>query len=100
MRSLLALSALVLLVAGPARAESRVFIIASESGGYGINQCLSNGEECGAHAAGSYCRARDFALASAYRRVDSDEITGAIPNGGDHCTRARCDDYVAITCQR
>src|SRR5689334_11364056 len=99
MRLLLSLFACAFLATAPALAETRVFIV-NESDGYGINQCLANGDQCGAPAARSYCHSRAFAQASAYRRVDPDEITGAVPTGGGPCAKARCDDYVAITCQR
>jgi hypothetical protein len=102
MRSIPALVACLLLAAAaPAVADSRVFIIPNQADGYGIDQCLAKGERCGEHAARSYCQSRDFAQATAYRRVDPDEITGAVPkNGGDGCTRPGCHEYVAITCQR
>jgi hypothetical protein len=83
-----------------ALADSRVFIIANQADGYGIDQCLAKGEKCGAHAALSYCRSRDFAQASSYRRVDPDEITGSVPKAGASCNHAGCNEYVAITCQR
>ena len=38
--------------------------------------------------------------ASSYRRVDPDEMTGAVPKSGGNCTHAGCGEYVAITCQR
>lgn len=85
---------------GPASAETRVFIVANHSDGYGVDQCLAKGEKCGAHAAASYCRSRDFAQASSYRRVDPDEITGSVPKEAGNCAHGHCDDYVAITCQR
>src|SRR5947199_6954263 len=89
----------LLMTASAALADSRVFIIPNQADGYGIDQCLAKGEQCGAHAARSYCQSRDFAQATAYRRVDPDEITGAVPrNGGDGCTRPGCHGYVAITC--
>jgi hypothetical protein len=101
MRSLPALLACLLVAtASAALADSRVFIIANQSDGYGIDQCLAKGEECGAHAARSYCQSRDFAQATAYRRVDPDEVTGSVPRSGNGCTRAGCGAYVAITCQR
>jgi hypothetical protein len=81
-------------------ADSRVFIIANQADGYGIDQCLAKGEKCGAHAARSYCQSREFALATAYRRVDPDEITGAVPSGKEKCTGSGCGEFVAITCQR
>ena len=90
-----------LLVASAASADSRVFIIENQADGYGVDQCLAKGDKCGAHAALSYCRSRDFAQASSYRRVDPDEVTGAVPKaGGASCGHAGCGEYVAITCQR
>lgn len=101
MRSVSALLACAfLLTASVASADSRVFIIANQADGYGVDQCLAKSDKCGAHAARSYCQSRDFADASAYRRVDPDEITGSIPTAGEHCNRAGCSEYVAITCQR
>jgi hypothetical protein len=87
-----------LLAASAASAESRVFIIANQADGYGVDQCLAQGEKCGAHAARSYCQSRDFAEASSYRRVDPDEITGSVPKpAGGACQHAGCNQYVAIT---
>jgi hypothetical protein len=83
-----------------ASAETRVFIIANQADGYGVDQCLAKGDKCGAHAARSYCQSRDFAQASSYRRVDPDEITGSVPKSGASCPRGGCDEYVAITCER
>ena len=101
MRSLPALFALLsVLAASVALADSRVFIIANQADGYGVDQCLAKGDKCGAHAAQSYCQSRDFAQASSYRRVDPDEITGSVPKAGENCGHAGCNEYVAITCQR
>lgn len=105
MRSISALLACLSIFAGSAAwsaawADSRVFIIANQADGYGVDQCLAKGEKCGAHAAQSYCQSRNFAEASAYRRVDPDEITGSVPKAGENCGRAGCNEYVAITCQR
>src|ERR1700710_2091246 len=102
MRFMSAFLACVFLAAAPAAsADSRVFIIANQADGYGVDQCLARGEKCGAHAARSYCQSRDFAQATSYRRVDPDEITGSVPKtAGVACTGAGCHEYVAITCQR
>jgi hypothetical protein len=102
MRSIHAfLACALVMTASAASADSRVFIIANQADGYGIDQCLARGEKCGAHAARSYCQSRDFAQATSYRRVDPDEITGSVPKtAGDSCTGAGCHEYVAITCQR
>src|ERR1700754_1801670 len=94
-------SVLVLCVAfatvSPAVAENRVFIVANQPDEYGIDHCLANSERCGALAARSYCESHQFTQASSYRRVDPDEVTGAVPaSTGPNAN----DAYVAITCQR
>ncbi len=101
MRSISVLLACCVLFAGSAaRADSRVFIISSLADGYGVDQCLAKGEKCGAHAAQSYCRSRNFAHATSYRQVDPDEITGSVPKAGENCGHSACGEYIAITCQR
>ena len=102
MRSIHAfLACAFVLTASAASADSRVFIIANQADGYGIDQCLARGDKCGAPAARSYCQSRDFAQATSYRRVDPDEITGSVPKlAGEPCTHGGCHEYVAITCQR
>jgi hypothetical protein len=101
MRSLLALiSCASILAASTAFAETRVFIIANQADGHGVDQCLAKSDKCGAQAARTYCQSRDFAQASSYRRVDPDEITGSVPKTGANCSHGHCDEYVAITCQR
>jgi hypothetical protein len=91
----------LLLAASAALADSRVFIIANQADGYGVDQCLARGDKCGAHAARSYCQSRDFTQASSYRRVDPDEITGSVAKAGaENCNHPGCNEYVAITCQR
>ena len=101
MRFLPGLVACALLLApSAALADSRVFIIANQADGYGVDQCLARGDKCGAHAARSYCQSRDFPQAAAYRRVDPEEITGSVPKAGGACNHAGCNEYVAITCQR
>jgi hypothetical protein len=90
----------LLLAVTAAAADSRVFIVANQADGYGIDQCLAKGEKCGAQAARSYCQSRDFAQATSFRRVDPDEITGSVPKEAASCNHAGCNEYVAITCQR
>jgi hypothetical protein len=95
------LASAFLLAASAACADSRVFIVANQADGYGVDECLARGDKCGAHAARSYCQSREFAQATAYRRVEPDEVTGAVPSGGtDKCSGHGCREYVAITCQR
>jgi hypothetical protein len=80
-------------------AERRMFIIGADASGYGIDRCLESGAKCGAAAANAYCKAHDYASAMSYRKVDRDDITGAIPAGGG-CRGSKCDDLVAIICAR
>ena len=103
MRIMIAVAAFagVVVAASAAQAERRVFIIANNSDGYGIDRCLASGAACGEAAANSYCRSREFAQALSYRKVDRDDITGAIPTTGPgSCRGASCDNFVAITCTR
>ena len=103
MRSIFAAAACaaVLFGATAAQAEKRVFIIANNSDGYGVDRCLASGAACGAAAANSYCRSHEFGQALSFRKVDRDDITGAIPaSGPGSCHGANCDDFVAIECSR
>ena len=96
------LIAAMVVAASTALADQRVFIVANQPDGYGIDQCLANGDRCGASAARAYCQSHDFKSASAYHRVDPEEITGAVPTAaGEKCTGRACVvEYVAITCER
>ena len=80
-------------------AEKRVFIIANSPDNYGVDRCLATGQACGAAAASAYCQSKEFTAAASYRKVDRDEITGAVPAGGA-CGRNGCDEFVAIECTR
>src|SRR6476619_3218452 len=78
-----------------AQAEKRIFIIANNPDGYGVDRCLSSGATCGVAVATAYCKSRDFIQAASFRKVDRDEITGAIPTGV-----ATSEGFVAIECSR
>src|SRR5262249_53223021 len=62
-----------------AQAEKRTFVIANNSDGYGVDRCLAAGATCGAAVATAYCKARDYAEAASFRRVEREEIAGAVP---------------------
>jgi hypothetical protein len=103
MRPVIAAAAFAALLfsAATAQAEKRVFIIANNSDGYGVDRCLASSASCGKAAANSYCHSREFAQALSFRKVDRDDITGAIPSSGPgSCHGAHCDDFVAIECSR
>jgi hypothetical protein len=90
-----------LLAASPARAETHIFLVDS-SDGYGVDRCLASGEPCGAAAASALCRAREYAKAVDFGRIDQAEITGGVPAGTQvsACKGRSCPDMVAITCSR
>ena len=99
--SALVASAFLLAAIPTASADSRVFIVANQADGYGVDECLAQGHKCGAHAARSFCQSREFAQASGYRRVEPDELTATVPGkSGERCTGPSCGEFVAITCQR
>jgi hypothetical protein len=90
-----------ILSATSASAERRMFIIDNNASGYGVDRCLASGATCGAAIATAYCRSREFNQAVSYRKVDKDDITGAVPtNVSGGCSGSSCEDYVAIECTR
>jgi hypothetical protein len=78
-----------------AQAENRIFIIANDPDGYGVDRCLATGARCGTAVATAYCRSREFTQAASFRRVEREEITGTIPVG-----MAKTEEFVAIECSR
>jgi hypothetical protein len=98
MRYLFAAVVLAAAVFGSAaQAEKRVFIIANNSDGYGVDRCLATGASCGLPVATAYCKARDFVEAASFRKVDRGEIGGTeLATTG----RSARDEFVAIECLR
>lgn len=89
-----------LIVAGAASAENRTFIIQNNADGYGIDRCLANGERCGTVVATAYCQSQSFALAKSFRKIERDEVTGAVPVSTAKACHGDCDSLVAIECSR
>jgi hypothetical protein len=88
-------------LARPATAETRIFVIANNANGYGVDRCLAGGEACGTPVATAYCQSQSFVQARSFRKVDRDEITGAVPTSGSNaCHGGACDEFVAIECSR
>jgi hypothetical protein len=102
MRSVIAAIAVAGLLCGTAaHAEKRLFILATHADGYGVDDCLATGAACGKSVADSYCHSHEFTRADSFRKVDRDDITGAIPTSDSgQCTRGSCDHFVAIQCSR
>jgi len=86
-----------LLVNVAAQAEKRTFIIANNADGYGVDRCLATGASCGGLVATAYCKSRDYLHAASFRKVDRDEITGAVPSTNGTSARV---EFVAIECLR
>jgi hypothetical protein len=100
MRSLFAAAIFGIVVSGSAAAaEKRIFIVASNADGYGVDRCLASGSRCGSAAATAYCKSREFAQALSFHKVDKEDITGAIPANVSACG-GNCEQFVAIECQR
>jgi hypothetical protein len=103
MRSILAalMCAGLVCAAASAHAEKRMFIIANDADAYGVDRCLASGASCGTAVATAYCRARDFSQAVSFRKVDRDDITGAVPTARPTaCRGGPCEEFVAIECAR
>ena len=84
-----------------AQAERRIFIIANNADGYGVDRCLATGDTCGTAVATAYCKSRDFAQAQSFHKIDREEITGAVRSSNESCRGSSCDDeFVAIECTR
>jgi len=84
----------------PAGAETRIFIVENQSDGYGIDECLARGANCGKPMARAYCQSRNYGQAVSFRRAEPDEITASRASGDVTCRIRRCDDFVAIECER
>ena len=83
-----------------AHAERRIFIIANNADGYGVDRCLATGAACGVAVATAYCKSRDFLQAQSFHKVDREEITGAVRSASETCHGSSCDEFVAIECFR
>ena len=88
------------LLGAPAAAENHIFIVANSADGYGIDRCLANGEPCGVPVATAYCQSQSFVQAKSFRKVERDDITGAIPTSGKNACAGSCNSFVAIECAR
>ncbi len=102
MRKLIALPTLIvfLALALPAGAETRIFIVANQPDGYGIDQCLASGANCGKPMASAYCQSRNYGQALSFRKAEPDEITGGGASADATCHTRGCVDFVAIECIR
>src|SRR6266853_2813756 len=103
MRKLIAPLAIVVLVivgltglALPAGAETKIFIVENQPDGYGIDQCLASGANCGKPMASAYCQSRKYGQAVSFHKAEPDEITGGGVSVDAICRARGCADLVAI----
>ena len=102
MRYFAAAFALVFAIAAnlAAQAETRVFIIANNPDGYGVDRCLATGASCGVAVAAAYCRSREFTTASSFRKVEREELSAPETAASNFCPSGTCEALVAIECAR
>jgi hypothetical protein len=80
--------------------ETRTFVIATASDGYGIDRCLTSGSACGQSVAAAFCRTQDFDQAVSFSTVQPGASMRLVALDGSTCTGAACESAVAIVCER
>jgi hypothetical protein len=86
---------------GAAQAEKHIFIIANDADDYGVDRCLVSNASCGATVANAYCHSHEYTQALSFRKVERDDIAGAISASSTvSCTGSGCGVFVAIECSR
>jgi hypothetical protein len=102
MRKLIAPLTIVVLIglALPAGAETKIFLVENQPDGYGIDQCLASGANCGKPMASAYCQSRKYGQALSFRKAEPDEISEGRASGEATCHARGCVDFVAIECTR
>ena len=101
----------VLLVTSGAQAEKqgekqpdrRIFVIANNADDYGVDRCLASNAACGTTVANAYCHSHEFGQAVSFRKVEPDDIAGAITasrSDDNSCSGSRCGEFIAIECSR
>jgi len=102
MRCVLAVvSVVALLFNGAAQAERHIFIIANDADDYGVDRCLASNAGCGVTVANAYCHSHEYTQALSFRKVERDDIAGAISaSATSACIGSSCDTLVAIECER
>src|ERR1700746_1823694 len=85
------------------QAERHIFVIANDADAYGADRCLAASAACGTAGANAYCHSHEYAQALSFRKVEPDDIAGAITasqSGDRSCSGSRCGELVAIECSR
>lgn len=85
------------------QAQRHIFVIANDADAYGVDRCLVSNAACGTMVANTYCHSHEYAQALSFRKVEPDDIAGAITSSRSDdrpCNGSRCGEFVAIECSR
>lgn len=85
------------------QAEKHIFVIANDADAYGVDRCLASNAACGTTVANAYCHSHEYAQALSFRKVEPEDIAGAIAasqSDDRSCSGSRCGEFVAIECSR
>ena len=82
--------------------DKRIFVIANQADDYGVDRCLASNAACGTTVANAYCHSHEYALALSFRKVEREDISGAITatQSDVSCSSGHCSEFVAIECSR
>jgi hypothetical protein len=83
--------------------ERHIFVIANNADDYGVDRCLASNAACGTTVANAYCHSHEYAQALSFRKVERDDIAGAITTSRSDdrsCSGSSCGEFVAIECSR
>ena len=82
--------------------DKRIFVIANHADDYGVDRCLASNAACGTTVANAYCHSHEYAQALSFRKVEREDISGAInaTQSGISCSGSHCSEFVAIECSR
>jgi hypothetical protein len=93
LRPTFALAAFAILFAGPALASKTLVVPGND--GYGLSECLSDGQSCGSVVADAWCEANGFGKALSFGRAAADDVTGSVITASTRATDAfivQCND--------
>lgn len=93
LRPTLALAAFALFVTSPAFANKTLVVPGND--GYGLSECLSEGQACGSVVADAWCEANGFGKAVSFGRAAAEDVTGSVITASTRATDAfivQCND--------
>jgi hypothetical protein len=85
------------------RADRHIFVIANDADAYGVDRCLASNAACGTTVANAYCHSHEYAQALSFRKIEPDDISGAITatqSDDRSCSSSSCGEFIAIECSR